>query len=142
VGFVLCSLRRRTTPSTDTIEIPGTEILDRIFISRIIYRIFVLISRKKYLSPRSEAPNTRDLFLLALPSRSPEQRDFYGNPKKSFPEAGMSTDIQKKSFPKVGMFLFGMSVEFVTVFLAHPRPPGQIFFVKNSLIDFLVLVHT
>ena len=48
----------------------------------------------------------------------------------------------QKNFLKVGMFLFGMSVEFVTGFLAQPSPPGQIFFVKNSLIDFLVLVHT
>jgi hypothetical protein len=62
--------------------------------------------------------------------------------QKKLPESWDVNGYPKKNFPKVEMFLFGMSVEFVTGFLAQPSPPGQIFFVKNSLIDFLVLVHT
>ena len=72
----------------------------------------------------------------------PESWNVNGYPKKKLPESWDVNDYPKKSFLKVGMFLFGMSVEFVTGFLAQPSPPGQIFFVKNSLIDFLVLVHT
>ena len=50
--------------------------------------------------------------------------------------AKLPSRIGQKFFVRIGQIFF------VKGFLAQPHPPEQIFFVKISLIDFLVLVHT